>query len=182
MQKMQEGNSSETVIENAETLREILENLIKLSFNQEILLEKTAQINKENPDFIAFKSQVQKIIELTHAKMASLKSYDADGKETGSQKDGRENLYIQISDVDELIAKIRQLIFTDNPKNRTFRQYIFGFKNDIRSIYFAYRTFLFELQSMMVSLNYRYICDKFVNWNIMLNLLSYHKIIIKMVI
>ena len=61
---------------------------------------------KENPDFISFKSQIQKIIELTHAKMASLKSFDADGKETGSQKDGRENLYIQISDVDELIAKI----------------------------------------------------------------------------
>ena len=50
---MQEGNSSETVIENAETLREILENLIKLSFNQEKLLEKTALINKENPDFIS---------------------------------------------------------------------------------------------------------------------------------
>jgi hypothetical protein len=61
---------------------------------------------KENPDFIAFKSQVQKIIELTHSKMASIKSFDSEGKETGSQKDGRENLYIQITDVDELIAKI----------------------------------------------------------------------------
>ena len=61
MQKMQEGNSSETVIENAETLREILENLIKLSFNQEILLEKTAQINKENPDFIQLVKDQKKL-------------------------------------------------------------------------------------------------------------------------
>ena len=61
MQKMQEGNSSETVIENAETLREILENLIKLSFNQEKLLEKTALINKENPDFIQLVKSQKKL-------------------------------------------------------------------------------------------------------------------------
>ena len=61
---------------------------------------------KENPDFNAFKSQVQKIIELTHSKMESIKSFDSEGIENGSQKDGRENLYVQITDVDELIAKI----------------------------------------------------------------------------
>ena len=78
------------------------------------------------------------------------------------------------------IEKIKQFILTDKPKKiitenptfRTFRQYIFGFSLDTSPIYSAYKPYLFE-SSMMKALDNKYICDKFVNWTIMLNLLYF---------
>ncbi|MSR33158.1 MAG: VWA domain-containing protein [Gemmataceae bacterium] len=61
---------------------------------------------KDNSDLNAFKSQVNKIIDFSHAKMKSLETKDAEGKVVGTQMDGRQNLYVQISDVDEVIGQI----------------------------------------------------------------------------
>lgn len=61
MESMQEGNTSDTQIENAETLRQILENLVKLSFNQEDLLRTTNSVKKENPEFLLLVKQQKKL-------------------------------------------------------------------------------------------------------------------------
>ena len=73
--------------------------------------------------------------------------------------------------IDTLIENIKTMLKSDDPQNRTFRQYIFGFGTDIKPKYYNYRPFLFEIQSMLGPLDSKYICDKFVNWTIMLNLL-----------
>ena len=48
LMSMQQSNSEEAQIENIETLREILENLITLSFNQEELISITQKTKTTN--------------------------------------------------------------------------------------------------------------------------------------
>lgn len=62
--------------------------------------------------------------------------------------------------------KFKELV---NSKNRTYRQYQFGFRVDMDK-FWPFRSFIYELQSINDSLNYTYMCDKFTNWNIFLNL------------
>lgn len=56
---MQQGNSEEKQIENIETLREILENLLNLSFSQEDLINKTRKTKTSSSEFIKL-VQIQK--------------------------------------------------------------------------------------------------------------------------
>jgi len=64
------------------------------------------------------------------------------------------------------IDSLKQFITLNN---NNFRQYIFGFDYSILG-YKKYKPF-FEARSMMTSLDGTYLCDKFVNWNIMMNLI-----------
>ena len=56
---MQQSNSEEKQIENIETLREILENLLNLSFSQEDLINKTRKTKTSSSEFIKL-VQIQK--------------------------------------------------------------------------------------------------------------------------
>ena len=56
---MQQSNSEEKQIENIETLREILENLLNLSFSQEDLINKTKKTKTSSSEFIKL-VQIQK--------------------------------------------------------------------------------------------------------------------------
>ena len=61
LMSMQQSNSEEAQIENIETLREILENLITLSFNQEELISITQKTKTTNPDFVNLVRKQQKL-------------------------------------------------------------------------------------------------------------------------
>ena len=62
LNSMLESNSEEMQIENIETLREILDNLIILSFSQEKLIEKTQKTKVTSSEFIALVRQQQKLV------------------------------------------------------------------------------------------------------------------------
>ena len=59
---MLQSNSEEMQIENIETLREILDNLIILSFSQEELIEKTQKTKATSSEFIELVRQQQKLV------------------------------------------------------------------------------------------------------------------------
>ena len=61
LMSMQQSNSEEAQIENIETLREILENLITLSFSQEELISITQKTKTTNPDFVSLVRKQQKL-------------------------------------------------------------------------------------------------------------------------
>jgi len=61
LMSMQQSNSEEAQIENIETLREILENLITLSFSQEELISITQKTKTSNPDFVSLVRKQQKL-------------------------------------------------------------------------------------------------------------------------
>mgnify|MGYP006118231919 CR=1 FL=1 len=58
---MLESNSEEAQIENIETLREILENLINLSFSQETLIDKTQKTKTTSSEFIKLVQSQKKL-------------------------------------------------------------------------------------------------------------------------
>jgi len=60
---------------------------------------------------------------------------------------------------------IKQIV---DSNNTNFRQYIFGF-GSIVSSFIQYKP-IFESRSMMTSLEGTYVCDKFINWNVFMNL------------
>ncbi len=62
LNSMLESNSEEMQIENIETLREILDNLIILSFSQEKLIEKTQKTKVTSSEFITLVRQQQKLV------------------------------------------------------------------------------------------------------------------------
>ena len=62
LNSMLESNSEEMQIENIETLREILDNLIILSFSQEKLIKKTQKTKVTSSEFIALVRQQQKLV------------------------------------------------------------------------------------------------------------------------
>ena len=74
--------------------------------------------------------------------------------------------------LDKTVHSINMDLLKDKIINndRVFRQYIFGFGQDIKK-YWAFRPFIYEVQSMLPTLDYNYMCDKFVNWNLIMNLL-----------
>ena len=59
---MLQSNSEEMQIENIETLREILDNLIILSFSQEELIKKTQKTKATSSEFIELVRQQQKLV------------------------------------------------------------------------------------------------------------------------
>ena len=61
LQSMQKSSSEDKPIEDMETLRKILENLIKLSFDQEHLINRTKKTSKNSPEFVKIVQQQNKI-------------------------------------------------------------------------------------------------------------------------
>ncbi len=62
MSAMQQSNSEEMQIENMETLREILDNLIILSFTQEELIEKTNDIKITSSEFVSLVRKQKQLV------------------------------------------------------------------------------------------------------------------------
>ena len=62
MSAMQQSNSEEMQIENMETLREILDNLIILSFTQEELIEKTNDIKVTSSEFVSLVRKQKQLV------------------------------------------------------------------------------------------------------------------------
>mgnify|MGYP002033352632 FL=1 len=61
LEKMQDSSSEEHYYEDMESLRKILENLIRLSFDQEDLMHKTLSVPKNSPEFIRLVQQQKKL-------------------------------------------------------------------------------------------------------------------------
>jgi len=61
LSEMQESMSSQAMGEDIETLREILENLIQISFDQESLMEKLKITSKNNPQYIKIVQDQKKL-------------------------------------------------------------------------------------------------------------------------
>ena len=151
----------------------------KKQFDIESLKFHTLNENKENTDIYRIKEQCKSIYWNKFTSDIKLSTFDFGKFKLLLQEDDNLELkilktflpkYIINDDIDILISNIQKML-TEDPTNRTFKQYIFGFGTDIKDKYFPYRPFLFEIQSMMAAQDYKQICDKFVNWNIMLNLL-----------
>lgn len=63
MEQMQQQMQSDSNMENLEDLRQILDNLLKLSFDQEELLENAKTINKNNPQYKDLMKTQHKLID-----------------------------------------------------------------------------------------------------------------------
>jgi len=63
MEQMQSDMESESNEENLEDLRQILDNLLKLSFDQEEVLEEVKKINKNNPQYKDLMKDQRKLID-----------------------------------------------------------------------------------------------------------------------
>jgi hypothetical protein len=63
MQQMQDGMESENNSENLEDLRQILDNLLKLSFDQEEVLQDLKTINRNNPQYKDLMKNQRKLID-----------------------------------------------------------------------------------------------------------------------
>ena len=61
LQQMQSGMEMEMMQENLDNLRDIEDNLIKLSFDQESLMKEFQAINQSDPRFIELSQQPVKI-------------------------------------------------------------------------------------------------------------------------
>lgn len=61
LQKMQEEMESESQSEDAEALRAILENLLRISFNQEALMAATAKVKVNDPQYVKIIQQQKKL-------------------------------------------------------------------------------------------------------------------------
>ena len=61
MEKMQAGNEEEKAEEDLNALRDILENLVSLSFGQESLMEELTQTDKTNPQYVKKIQQQKKL-------------------------------------------------------------------------------------------------------------------------
>ena len=151
----------------------------KTQLQNETLNLESLKMNKTKSDIDKIKEQCKSIYwnKVTYDKLIT--EFDIEKFKTFLIKDNYlqfnllktflpKELFLSNQNIDSLITKIYDSII--KIKNRTYRQYIFGFGSDIKETYFPFRPFLYEIQSMMAGLDYKYICDKFVNWNIMLNL------------
>ena len=61
LEKMQNTSSEEHYYEDMESLRKILENLIRLSFDQEDLMKRSLSVSKNSPEFVKLVQQQKKL-------------------------------------------------------------------------------------------------------------------------